>query len=107
MPTPSPIAFLLRGRVRRGLAVLLGAIVFSLGLLAFAPDAHATLHDDQHEGGDSCVVELFAQGITTVVAAPLVEAPPLRGDAPLPVSHERLAPRFSRLHPPACGPPSA
>ena len=81
MPTPSPIAFLLRGRVRRGLAVLLGAIVFSLGLLAFAPDAHATLHDDQHEGGDSCVVELFAQGITTVVAAPLVEAPPLRGAA--------------------------
>jgi len=83
---------------RGALAGLLALLVFTLGLLAVSPEAHALLHSGAHSGAAlslthahpadasahdphathddlGCAVTLFSHGVTTPLALPHLDAP--------------------------------
>lgn len=53
---------------RHWLAGVLAFVVMALGALTVAPELHLALHDDAHSAEHSCAVELFAGGVTPVLA---------------------------------------
>jgi hypothetical protein len=83
-------------------------LVLLLTVLAACPQLHAWLHGEkQVDADDHCAVVLFAQGVTSVLAAALALVIALRVMAevlPAPQSLLLEAPRFQL--PPGCGPPS-
>lgn len=93
-------------RPTRWLAALLAITVWALGVLAASPELHAALHHDDGEHAHECAVTLFAHGVDTLDAAPLLhrvaDAREL-GCVAAPRTHAWTQPHY--LHRPACGPP--
>lgn len=95
-------------RPTRWLAAWLAVTVWALGVFGASPDLHAALHHD--DGADAhaheCAVTLFAHGVETLDAAPVLhrvsDAREL-GRVAAPRTHAWTQPHY--LHRPACGPP--
>lgn len=90
---------------RRWLAGLLAVLVFGLGLLTVAPDLHVALHDDANSTQHQCAVDLFAGGVTPMLAIVLFAPVALLALGSIaPVTRVALsAPTWSL--PPGRGPP--
>jgi hypothetical protein len=101
---------------RSALTWLLAGMVFSLGLLAVSPSAHAHLHESSHAhhhddappatDDSGCAITLFGHGVTTPLNLPRLATPRITWIASLPPARDTLplsAPRH--LLRPARGPP--
>jgi len=55
--------------LQRAVAWLAAAVVVMLAFLALSPETHEDLHCDAHQPEHVCAITLFAQGVTTPLAA--------------------------------------